>query len=243
MDATQDDLKDLGFPKGPRIKLLHEVQNLSFTPRAWAELERARRRAWLKCTALYGSFRFGSGFNMQRLVTGSTLFLVCCCWFVCILRGGGEGQRLFFFLHPCSRSFYHASTVPDPRSDYWFAAGVLGAEGDAGGRAVSAGDHAGLVWCPHTWLSLPWLSCQRKEEYHERYTTCKNVGDNQALRGLYTAARLTRKSCSIGVGKERGECPPYVACVLHVARAKRARPKTAVVVERHRYSCLVGNCI
>lgn len=28
----QDDLKDLGFPKGPRIKLLHEVQNL--TPRA-----------------------------------------------------------------------------------------------------------------------------------------------------------------------------------------------------------------
>lgn len=30
----QDDLKDLGFPKGPRIKLLHEVQNLNFTPRA-----------------------------------------------------------------------------------------------------------------------------------------------------------------------------------------------------------------
>lgn len=31
---AQDDLKDLGFPKGPRIKLLHEVQNLNFPPRA-----------------------------------------------------------------------------------------------------------------------------------------------------------------------------------------------------------------
>lgn len=31
--TNQDDLKDLGFPKGPRIKLLHEVQNLKFTPR------------------------------------------------------------------------------------------------------------------------------------------------------------------------------------------------------------------
>ncbi|CBJ29703.1 similar to Ddhd2 protein [Ectocarpus siliculosus] len=30
----EDDLKDLGFPKGPRIKLLHEVQNLNFPPRA-----------------------------------------------------------------------------------------------------------------------------------------------------------------------------------------------------------------
>lgn len=30
----QNDLKDLGFPKGPRIKLLHEVQNLNFPPRA-----------------------------------------------------------------------------------------------------------------------------------------------------------------------------------------------------------------
>lgn len=31
---AQNDLKDLGFPKGPRIKLLHEVQNLNFPARA-----------------------------------------------------------------------------------------------------------------------------------------------------------------------------------------------------------------
>eukprot|EP00752_Nemacystus_decipiens_P006085 g5492.t1 len=30
----ENDLKDLGFPKGPRIKLLHEVQNLNFPARA-----------------------------------------------------------------------------------------------------------------------------------------------------------------------------------------------------------------